>query len=114
GEGVHYSAMSLPDPVQRLVLLFPNTHFPLLATRCPPPSIRAYGHNPGGIDGLGQDGIADECPGEQGILHLDTLQIRPTNTEMGEIQSVQVSKEQAQECNHVRWSITLGIVVLLA
>src|SRR5262249_27257776 len=91
GERVHDRTMSLPDPVERLAFLFPNTHFPLLAPRSPPPSRRCYGHNPGGIDSLGQDRVADKYLRERGILHLDALQICPTNTEMGEIQSVQVS-----------------------
>src|SRR5436853_6237624 len=100
--------------MQRLTSLFPDAHFPLQAARCPPASIRAYGHGPSGINCLGKDGVANLCSDQQRIAYLNALQICPPNVEMGEIQTVQVSTLQPQQGHQVRRSIPLRIAILLA
>src|SRR5581483_10868209 len=71
--------MGLPHPVQHLDSLAPDVYFPLHATRRPVLSTATDGHRPGSIEFLGKDGIAQVCPSQRSILHLDALQIRSSN-----------------------------------
>jgi hypothetical protein len=82
GERVHDSAVSLPDAVKRSASLFPDTHLPLQAARSLPPPRRRYSYNPSGIDSFGQDRVADQSKSERGIVHLNALEVGPTNAEM--------------------------------
>src|SRR5438477_368601 len=46
---------------------------------------------PDGIEGLRKDTLTHHGPGQSRILHLDPLQVRPTNGEPGEVQAAQVA-----------------------
>src|SRR6266699_5147180 len=48
-----------------------------LAAGSPVLPVEACGNRPGGIKGLGKDGVTERGPRQGGILHLDPLQICP-------------------------------------
>src|SRR5207253_5038971 len=57
GEGIGRVGMRLPDQMQGLTSLAPHTHFPTPAPGCPVLPVAADSYRPGGVKGLGKDGI---------------------------------------------------------
>jgi hypothetical protein len=71
--------MGLPGQVQELAFLAPHPHFSPPADGRPVLPIVADGHSGDGIEGLAQDALSHQGPGQIRVLHLDPLQVRPTN-----------------------------------
>src|SRR5207248_3503003 len=70
----------------------------------------ADGYCPGDIKGLVQDRLMQASVSKRGILHLDPLQKRPTNSELRQIQATQVPALLAQQCYQIGRSIPLGFL----
>ena len=82
--------MGLPDQVQGLTRLAPHAYFPAPAACRPVLPVAADGDRPGGIKGLGKDGVTKRGSGHGSILHLDPLQMRPPQGKLRQIEAAQV------------------------
>src|SRR5437868_4835546 len=85
GEAPDSVRVGPPDQMQALACLTPYPHFPPLAPGGPIVPAGADSDRPDGIEGLRKDTLTHHGPGQSRILHLDPLQVRPTNGEPGEV-----------------------------
>src|SRR2546421_3123158 len=84
GEAPDTVRVGPPDQVQALACLLlhpPYPHFPPLAPGGPILPAGADSDRPDGIEGLRKDTLTHHGSGQIRILHLDPLQVRPTNGE---------------------------------
>src|SRR5215469_10607425 len=104
--------MGLPGQVQELAFLPPHLHFSPPAEGREVTPTAADGHGADGIEGRRKDALAYLGPGKRRVLHLDALQVRPTNGEPGEIQAAQVAVQVLEQADHVGRTIALRSRIL--
>src|SRR5215207_9491369 len=96
--------------MQELPSLAPYPHLPASTARSPVLSALTYGYRPDSIEGGSPDCLTQDSSRKQRIMHLDPLQKRSANGELRQIQEAQVSTQLAQQCQHVRRSVALGVM----
>src|SRR5258708_7054334 len=110
GESRHRAAMRLPGQVQNLPSLAPYACFPQSAARSSVVPIRTGVHRPGGVKGLAKDSVAQRGPGMGSSMQFAALQGRPSKDKLRQIQAGQVPALLVEQCQHVRWSVSLGVL----
>src|SRR5207302_8544248 len=108
GESPDPVRMGSPDPVQELAFLAPQPHFPSPSGGGPILAALADCHGGDSIEALGPDALFEPCPSQIGVLQLGTLQIGPTNGDLGEVQAAQVPPQGFEQGDHVGGTIALG------
>src|SRR6266487_5113207 len=94
GYSKHTGLVRLQHQVWHSPLVTPEMHLAAVAARGPIASICAERHRVHEIEGIREDGLMEFGLSEIGILHLDLLQVRPTNGEARKVQAPQVAPQR--------------------